>query len=52
MRPDYQTVSEQITTPAYVFDIDEMKSRIRRTRELLGPRVHLCYAMKANDRSV
>lgn len=48
MRPDYQTVSEQITTPAYVFDIDEMKSRIRRTRELLGPRVHLCYAMKAN----
>ena len=42
MRPDYQTVSEQITTPAYVFDIDEMKRRIHRTRELLGPRVHLC----------
>lgn len=35
-------------TPAYVFDLDEMHRRIRNVRELLGKRIVLCYAMKAN----
>lgn len=48
MRPDYETVRTQITTPSYVFDIDVMKQRIQKTRDLLGEGIRLCYAMKAN----
>ena len=35
-------------TPAYVFDLEAFALRIRHMRELLGGRVKLYYAMKAN----
>ncbi|MDD2980150.1 MAG: alanine racemase [Hespellia sp.] len=41
-------VSEMEATPAYVFDIDALNSRISHMKEVLGNRVTLCYAMKAN----
>lgn len=36
------------TTPAYLFDLDELTKRMRRIQDILGQEVHLCYAMKAN----
>ncbi|MEG0365386.1 MAG: alanine racemase [Coprobacillus sp.] len=46
--PTYDEVVSQISTPAYVFDTDVLCDRIQFIRNLLGERVHLCYAMKAN----
>lgn len=38
----------EITTPAYIFNLDELTERVRNTRNLLPQKVKLCYAMKAN----
>lgn len=35
-------------TPFYLFDLDSFASRIREIQDVLGKRVTLCYAMKAN----
>lgn len=35
-------------TPAYIFDLDMLRERVRMLRECLGGDVCLCYAMKAN----
>lgn len=40
--------NESIVTPAYVFDLDELKDRLQMIRRCLGNRIRLCYAMKAN----
>ena len=40
--------NESIATPAYVFDLDELKDRLQMIRRCLGNRIRLCYAMKAN----
>ena len=47
-RPKYQDILNTAGTPAYVFDIDVLKQRIRQIKETFGERVHICYAMKAN----
>lgn len=47
-RPNYQEIMSTTNTPAYVFDIDVLKERIQKIKNLLGKNVHLCYAMKAN----
>lgn len=47
-QPSYEEVAAT-ATPAYVFDIDQLKERIQYIRSLLKERVHLCYAMKANS---
>ena len=39
---------DSIATPAYVFDLDELKDRLQMIRRCLGNRIRLCYAMKAN----
>ena len=36
-------------TPAYVFDLDVLKTRICKIRETLGNRHGICFAMKANS---
>jgi len=36
------------STPAYLFDLDELKSRIAYLRKHIGNNVSLCFAMKAN----
>lgn len=40
--------NKSIATPAYVFDLDELKNRLQMIRRCLGNRIRLCYAMKAN----
>lgn len=47
-KPDYKEIMKTTNTPAYVFDIDVLKNRINRIKDILGENVHLCYAMKAN----
>ena len=37
---------DSIATPAYVFDLDELKDRLQMIRRCLGNRIRLCYAMK------
>lgn len=46
--PNYEDVISQLQTPAYVFDTDILCERIQFIKEVLGNRVQLCYAMKAN----
>lgn len=43
-----EQVIHDIKTPAYVFDLDLLTARLTMIKELLGPQVLLCYAMKAN----
>lgn len=47
-RPDYEEIIKNTDTPAYVFDVDVLKNRIKTIKEILGEKVHICYAMKAN----
>lgn len=35
-------------TPAYVFDLDMLRDRVRMIKECIGDRAKICYAMKAN----
>ncbi len=48
MQHEHAFIKNQVATPAYVFDMDQMRERITMVREILGKRVKLCYAMKAN----
>ncbi len=45
---DYKVANDLIRTPAYVFDIDVVNERIGSIKRILGERVKICYAMKAN----
>lgn len=38
----------QYETPFYLFDLDSFTARIKEIQEVLGDRVTLCYALKAN----
>ena len=40
-------ISERYETPAYVFDLDMLRERIRMMEGILG-RAQICFAMKAN----
>lgn len=44
----WREISNSYGTPAYVFDLDQLKERISLIRTKLGEKVELCYAMKAN----
>ena len=48
LKVDYETADQRILTPSYVFDTDVVNARIAMIKKLLGERVSLCYAMKAN----
>ena len=37
-----------IQTPAYIFDLDMLISRVQMMKEILGERAKICFAMKAN----
>lgn len=43
-----QDAADRYKTPAYVFDLDAFSSRIRLIKDMLGERVRIYYAMKAN----
>lgn len=49
IRPTYEEVKETIGTPAYVFDTDCLRERVKTICTMLGENVRLCYAMKANS---
>lgn len=44
----FETIAQAYGTPAYLFDLDTLTSRLQTIRELLGDTAELCYAMKAN----
>ena len=44
----HEETFRQIETPAYIFDIDELKKRVAMMRGILGDRIRLVYAVKAN----
>lgn len=41
-------VAEKFGTPLYLFNLVELKERVRMIRRYLGSDIELCYAMKAN----
>jgi len=41
-------LAERFGTPAFVYDVRDFRARLAAVREALGPKVRLCYAMKAN----
>ncbi|HCT90303.1 MAG TPA: diaminopimelate decarboxylase [Lachnospiraceae bacterium] len=44
----WKGLAGQIATPAYVFDLDGLRARVRRIRGALEGRAGICYAIKAN----
>ena len=43
-----QAYLRQEETPAYIFDLDMLKSRVQMMKTILGERTEICFAMKAN----
>ena len=41
-------LAKEHATPMYLFDLDELQSRVQAMKEILGDDIRLCYAMKAN----
>ena len=41
-------LADKYRTPMYVFDISELRQRVRSIKGILGKNIELCYAMKAN----
>ena len=42
-----QAYLRQEETPAYIFDLDMLKSRVQMMKTILGERTEICFAMKA-----
>lgn len=47
-QPNYDDIMKTTETPAYVFDIDDVRNRIIKIKAMLGKNIDICYAMKAN----
>lgn len=45
---NFEKISGQTESPAYVFSGGEFRERARKTVEILGPDVKICYSIKAN----
>lgn len=41
-----QTYLRQEETPAYIFDLDMLKSRVQMMKTILGERAEICFARK------
>ena len=41
-----QAYLRQEETPAYIFDLDMLKSRVQMMKTILGERAEICFAMK------
>lgn len=48
MDKQYRIVAEQYGTPYYLFSINKLYERIKAVKDILGPKIQLCYAVKAN----
>ena len=44
----WRALAGQVDTPAYVFDLDDLKRRMHLIRSALFERAQICYAVKAN----
>ena len=42
-------IAKQYGSPTYVFDTKALRSRLRAIGEIFGPKVKLCYSIKANS---
>ncbi|MDD6919928.1 MAG: alanine racemase [Eubacteriales bacterium] len=47
-KPTYNEIINNTGTPAYVFDLDVLRERLKLIKSTLGSKVGICYAMKAN----
>lgn len=45
---DFQEMTEHVSTPYFMFDIDSLELRIDQIKRIVEDRCELCYAMKAN----
>ncbi|MEG1886570.1 MAG: alanine racemase [Oscillospiraceae bacterium] len=43
-----ESAIEKFKTPSYIFDLDELKERVKFLNKHVGKRASLCFAMKAN----
>lgn len=43
-----EQISNEFSTPTYIFDLDAFKERGTRVKKAFGKQVHLCYSVKAN----
>jgi len=41
-------IAKKYDTPLFLFDIDALQERMRNIKQIVGNKIHLCYAMKAN----
>ncbi|MEG1895464.1 MAG: diaminopimelate decarboxylase, partial [Oscillospiraceae bacterium] len=41
-------ISIEYGTPTYVFDTDKLAQRVGEIKKIVGKKIHLCYAIKAN----
>ena len=41
-------IANEYFTPSYIFDLDVLKKRAGDIRQIVGDKIGLCYAMKAN----
>lgn len=42
-------LAKEHATPMYLFDLDELQSRVQAMKEILGEDIRLCYAMKSQS---
>ena len=45
---ELRAIAQDYGTPSYVFDLEAFRNRLRECQAIVGPDVHLCFAMKAN----
>ncbi|MBQ8279954.1 MAG: alanine racemase [Roseburia sp.] len=43
-----EKIASEYGTPAFLFDTEALKARMRAIKEIVGEKVHLCYSIKAN----
>ena len=43
-----EQIAQQYATPTYLFDMDSLKERVKSIKALVGDKISLCYAIKAN----
>ena len=41
-------IAEHYQTPCFIFDLEAVKERVKKMREIVGGAYHLCYSIKAN----
>ncbi len=45
---ELQKIASEYGTPSFLFDTVVLKNRMKAIKEIVGPKVHLCYSIKAN----